>query len=62
MFYIHLCENRDYDIVSMADLLVETERAESRTEALRQLMREGMFHLSQTEIRRLVDPKSKAVV
>ncbi|MDR3542096.1 MAG: hypothetical protein P4L69_14175 [Desulfosporosinus sp.] len=59
MFYVGLRENRDNDIVSMADFLVETKRAESRTEALLQLMREGMLRVSQTRLKLIVDSELK---
>lgn len=61
MYYVSLRENLDDDIVSMADFLVVTERAESRNEALRQLMREGISHLSQTETRLMVDPEPNKI-
>jgi len=61
MFYVGLSENLDNDIVSMADFLVQTRRAESRAEALCQLMREGVSHLSQTKIKLTVDPELKKI-
>jgi hypothetical protein len=61
MFYVGLNKNLDDDIVAMADFLVETRRAESRTEALCQLMREGISHFSQTKIKHTVDPELKKI-